>query len=185
MGAVSLLRHRLSLELPPPRGTLHSAIRSLAEKTWSHPVTRRDVRFTPVTIARWYYTARRQHDDPVHALRRAVRKDRGEISLAVSLAERLRLQYADHPHWTYQLHHDNLAASVQADPSLGRLPSYSTVKRYMQAHGWVRRPRPRPSQRPGEHAPKTDARRGRSAAMKPATSGRCGISISTTDRSRC
>ena len=150
MGAVSLLRHRLSLELPPPRRALHSAIRSLAEKTWSHPVTRRDVRFTVVTIARWYYTARRQHDDPVNALRRAVRKDRGEISLAVPLAERLQLQYGDHPHWTYQLHHDNLAAWVQADPSLGRLPSYSTIKRYMQAHGWVRRPRPRSHQRPGE-----------------------------------
>jgi putative transposase len=138
------------LSSPPPRGALQSAICSLAEKTWSHPVTRRDVRFTAVTIARWYYTARRQHDDPVNALRRAVRKDRGVISLAAPLAERLHLQYADHPHWTYQLHHDNLAASVQADPSLGRLPSYSTVKRYMQAHGWARRPRPRSHQRPGE-----------------------------------
>ena len=98
-------------------------------------MTRRDVRFTAVTIARWYYTARRQHDDPVNALRRAVRKDRGVISLAAPLAERLQLQYADHPHWTYQLHHDNLAASVQADPSLGRLPSYSTVKTLHAAHG--------------------------------------------------
>jgi putative transposase len=138
------------LSSPPPRGALHCAIRALAEKTWSHPVTRRDVRFTAVTIARWYYTARRQHDDPVKALRRAVRKDRGKISLATLLAERLRLQYEDHPHWTYQLHHDNLAAWVETDPSLGKLPSYSTIKRFMQAHGWVRRPRPRPSQRPGE-----------------------------------
>ena len=40
--------------------------------------------------------------------------------------------------------------SVKADPSLGRLPSYSTVKRYMQAHGLVRRPRLRPGGRPGE-----------------------------------
>ena len=39
---------------------------------------------------------------------------------------------------------------MKADPSLGRLPSYSTVKRYMQAHGLVRRPRLRPSNRPGE-----------------------------------
>ena len=60
------------------------------------------------------------------------------------------LQYRDHPDWSYQLHYDNLAALVKADPSLGRLPSYSTVKRYMQAHGLVRRPRLRPGARPGE-----------------------------------
>jgi hypothetical protein len=28
---------------------------------------------------------------------------------------------------------------VNANPSLGRLPSYSTVKRYMQAHGRLTR----------------------------------------------
>ena len=138
------------LSSPAARGALQGAIRSLAEKTWSHPVTGRDVHFSAVTIARWYYTARRQRDDPVTALRRAVRKDRGAISLAAGLVERLHRQYGDHPDWSYQLHHDNLAALVKADPSLGRLPSYSTVKRAMQAYGWVRRPRLRPSARPGE-----------------------------------
>jgi putative transposase len=39
---------------------------------------------------------------------------------------------------------------VKADPLLGRLPSYSTVKRFMQTHGWARRPKLRPSGRPGE-----------------------------------
>ena len=65
------------------------------------------------------------------------------------------LQYRDHPHWSYQLHYDNLAALVKADPSLGPLRSYSTVRRYMQAHGLVRKPRPQPNERPGE------ARRGK------------------------
>src|ERR1700722_7749059 len=65
------------LSSPSARGTLQGAIRSLAEKTWSHPVTGRDVHFAAVTIERWYYMARRQHDDPVGALRRAVRKDCG------------------------------------------------------------------------------------------------------------
>ena len=138
------------LSSPPARGALQTAIHSLAQKTWSHPVTGRDVQFAADTIARWYYTASRQPDDPVGALRRAVRKDCGEISLAASLAQRLQLQYRDHPHWSYQLHYDNLAASARADPSLGRLPSYSTVKRYMQAHGWLRKPGLRLSQRPGE-----------------------------------
>ena len=101
--------------------------------------------FAAVTIERWYYAARRGRDDPVGALRRAVRKDRGKISLAAALAERLILQYRDHPHWSYQLHYDNLAALVKADPSLGRLPSYSTIKRYMQAHGLANKPRLRPS----------------------------------------
>jgi putative transposase len=134
----------------PARGALQAAIRSLAEKTWTHPVTGRDVRFADVTIARWYYTARRQRDDPVSALRRAVRKDRGKVSLAAEFAERLVLQYSEYPHWSYQLHYDNLAALVKGDLALGPLRSYSTVKRYMQAHGLVKKPRLRPSERSGE-----------------------------------
>jgi putative transposase len=132
------------------RGALSTAIRSLAEKTWSHPVTGCDVRFAGITIARWYYTARRQHSDPVTALRRAVRNDCGKISLTAALIDRLVRQYGDHPHWSYRLHYDNLAALVKADPALGTLRSYSTVKRYMQAHRLVRKPRVRSSERPGE-----------------------------------
>src|SRR5271165_1229642 len=140
----------LLLSSPPARGTLQSAIRSLAAMTWAHPVTGRDVRLSAVTIERWYYMARRKDDDPVSALRRAVRKDCGKFSLSAAVAERLLLQYRDHPHWSYQLHYDNLAALVKADPLLGPLRSYSTVKRYMQAHGLVRKPRPQPKGRPGE-----------------------------------
>jgi putative transposase len=136
------------LSSPPTRGTLGRALRALAEKTWSHPVTGRDFHVAPGTIARWYYMALRQPDDPVGVLRRAVRKDCGRISLAPAVAERLHLQYQNHPDWSYQLHHDNLTALLKADPSLGQLRSYSTVKRYMQAHGLVCRPRP--SGRPGE-----------------------------------
>ena len=92
--------------------------------------------------------ALRQPDDPVGALRPAVRSDCGKISLAPAVAERLCLQYRNHPDWSYQLHYDNLAVLVDADPSLGELRSYSTVKRYMQARGLLRRPRP--GGRPGE-----------------------------------
>src|SRR5277367_5611029 len=107
------------LSSPPARGMLKTAIRDLAAKTWSHPVTGRDVHFTAVTIERWYYMARRQHDDPVGALRRAVRKDCGTVTLSVVVAERLMLQYHNYPHWSYQLHYDNLAALVSADPAFG------------------------------------------------------------------
>src|SRR5262245_21475524 len=104
----------LLLSSPPTRGGLQAAIDSLAQKTWSHPVTGRDIRFAAVTIARWYYAARQGRDDPVGALRRAVRNDRGKIFMPAALAERLVLQYREYPHWSYQLHYDNLAALVKA-----------------------------------------------------------------------
>jgi putative transposase len=138
------------LSSPPDRGALKTAIRSLAEKTWCHPITGRDVRFSAVTIERWYYLAQRGGDDPVAVLRRAVRKDRGKVTLPSALAQRLLLQYRNHSHWSYQLHYDNLAALVKADPALGPVRSYSTIRRYMQAHGWVPRPRLQAGGRPGE-----------------------------------
>jgi putative transposase len=138
------------LSSPPARGSLQTAIHSLADKTWAHPITGREVRFADVTIARWYYTARRQHDDPLAALRRALRKDCGKISLAAALAEQLHVQYSDHPHWSYQLHYDNLVALVKANPNFGPLRSYSTIKRYMRAHGLVKKSRPHCRERPGE-----------------------------------
>jgi putative transposase len=138
------------LSSPPAPRALKSAIQLLADKIWSHPVSGRNVQFAAATIERWYYAARRRHDDPVGALRRAVRKDRGKISLAASLAGRLILQHRDHPDWSYQLHFDNLAALVKGEPALGRLPSYSTIKRYMQARGLAKKPRAPSHQRPGE-----------------------------------
>ena len=39
------------LSSPPARGALQAAIRSLAQKTWAHPVTGRDVRVAAGTIA--------------------------------------------------------------------------------------------------------------------------------------
>jgi transposase InsO family protein len=79
-----------------------------------------------------------------------VRKDRGQIALAAPLAQRLILQHQDHPDWSYQLHYDNLAALVTVEPALGRLPSYATIKRYMQAHGLVKQPRLAAQQCPGQ-----------------------------------
>jgi transposase InsO family protein len=137
------------LAAPPGRGELKAAIQALAEKVWTHPVTGRDVQYSATTIEHWYYKARNEEDDPVRVLQRAIRKDSGKISLGPKLAEHLRMQYRDHPHWTYQLHYDNLASAAKADPSLAPLCSYSTVKRYMQASGMVRKRRP-PKLRPGE-----------------------------------
>jgi hypothetical protein len=138
------------LSSPPERGQLKAALRALAEKTWTHPVSGAQVRFSVVTIERWYYTAQRAKDDPVGVLRRAVRSDCGKVTLAPALAEHLRKQYHEHPHWSYQLHYDNLAARVKADATLGPLRAYVTVRRYMQAHGMPRKPRSAPHGRPSE-----------------------------------
>ena len=137
------------LSSPPAHGELKAALEALAGKTWTHPAHGREVHFSAVTIERWYYKARREKDDPVGVLRRALRKDCGKVSLPPRLAERLFAQYEAHKHWTYQLHYDNLGAAAKADPSLGTPGSYSTVRRYMQAHGMVRKPRA-PKGTPGE-----------------------------------
>ena len=138
------------LASPPPRGELQTALRTLAARTWTHPIEGREVRFSFVTIERWFHKARREKDDPVGVLRRVVRKDCGKVTLPPAIIRELVRQYREHRHWSYQLHYDNLKALVKADPTLGSLRSYSTVRRYMQTHGLVRQPRL--SGRPGEVA---------------------------------
>lgn len=138
------------LSAPPARGELKTALESLAAKTWRHPVTGREVRFAAKTLERWFYRARQERDDPVGVLRRAVRKDCGKVSLKPELIECLANQYHDYPHWTYQLHYDNLQALVKAEAKLGPLQSYSTLRRYMVARGLLRKPRLKPKKHPGE-----------------------------------
>ena len=112
-------------------------------------MTGQHVQYAATTIERWYYKARNAQDDPVGVLQRAVRKDSGKVTIGPKLAEHLRTQYGDHPHWSYQLHYDNLASAVKANTSLDRLCSYSTVKRFMQKHGMLRKRR-HPKGRAGE-----------------------------------
>ena len=137
------------LSAPPGRGELKAAIKSLAEKIWTHPVSGQEVQYAASTIEHWYYKAKDAREDPVRALQRAVRKDSGRVSVGPKLTDHLLAQYRDRPHWSYQLHYDNLASAVKADPSLAPLGSYSTIKRFMQARGMVRKRRP-PKGRPGE-----------------------------------
>jgi transposase InsO family protein len=140
------------LSSPPARGQVKRSIEELAAKIWTHPVDGRQVQFSSVTIERWYYKARRQNQDPVRSLRRAVRKDRGKVSMSPGLAAYLLTQYKQYRYWSYRLHYDNLAAAAKAEPSLGQVPSYSTVRRYMKAHGMLRRLRPSPSRAGQERA---------------------------------
>ena len=127
------------LAAPPPRGELQAALAALAERSWLHPVSGAPTRFGVSTIERWYTQARRATVDPVGALRRKVRRDAGQRSaLGEALKPVLLTQYAAHKAWSYVLHHDNLAAEVRADVKLGPLPSYSTLRRFMQATGLVK-----------------------------------------------
>lgn len=136
------------LAAPPEDGELHEALDKLTAKTWNHPMTGLPVRFGFSTVERWYYQARHA-PDPVDTLRRKRRNDAGHTRrVCVTLGQRLRVQYKDHPGWTVQLHYDNLSAAIAEDPSLGELPSYSTLRRYMKAQGLHRRRKPK-RQTPG------------------------------------
>lgn len=141
------------LSAPPAAGELGQELTRLAGKLWRHPVSGEPVRFARSTIERWYYLARAETKDPVGVLRRRVRSDAGRArGVSLELAQAIRTQYREHPSWSYQLHTDNLRILVEQHPELGSLPSYSTVRRWMKAHGLVkkkRRRRGRPP-KPGE-----------------------------------
>ena len=137
------------LAAPPRRGELRAAIERQAKKTWKHPSTGELVSFGVSTVERWYYAAKNEPRDPVAVLRRKVRKDAGEQpSMGAKLRLVLTAQYREHPGWTKQLHYDNLLARAKQDASVGSVPSYTTVRRYMDVKGMVRK-RP-PSRRKTE-----------------------------------
>jgi transposase InsO family protein len=130
------------LAAPPARGELKDELQRLAAKSWRHPVSGQWVRFGLSTIERWYYRAVAEARDPVSALSRKIREDQGSYpSLSRELREALFVQYRGHPSWSYQLHHDNLVALAESRPALGPVPSAGTVRRFMQAHGLLKRPR--------------------------------------------
>jgi len=129
------------LASPPKEGELGAALAALASKTWVHPITNEPRTFAYATIESWYYTARGQRD-PLRALARKVRADSGALrAISQQLRDALKRQYDEHPGWTYILHYENLKILIERDPSLGTLPSYRTLRRYMKATGMVRRKR--------------------------------------------
>src|SRR6185503_13448570 len=74
--------------------------------------------------------------------------------------EKVREQHKAHPGWSYQLHHDNLVALGKTDTSLGALPAYGTLRRFMKDEGLFRHRRQR--QRRGERETPIVARETRS-----------------------
>ena len=138
------------LAAPPAKGELGKALEELAAKTWRHPITKAPSTWAPSTIERWYYEAKHAPVDPVGALRRKLRKDIGRVfALGEALQAKLVAQYRDHKSWSVQLHRDNLAVLAEEDPTLGRAPSYSTVRRFLRQHGLDRRRQLGPRGSPG------------------------------------
>jgi putative transposase len=53
----------------------------------------------------------------------------------------LLAQYAAHKSWSAKLHHDNLVALAEKRADLRPVPSYSTLRRFLKAHGLDKRRR--------------------------------------------
>jgi transposase InsO family protein len=126
------------LASPPEAGQLAGRIAELSSRSWKHPTTGEAIRFSAKTIERMYYQARGEAD-PLRALERKVPKHAGtHPSMSAGLMAALECQYRQHPGWSYQLHHDNLAVLVKEDPSIGPMVGYATVCRYLKDHGLLR-----------------------------------------------
>ena len=125
------------LAAPAPRGELKERLVQLSQQVWRHPVHAGDIRFGVSTLERWLALARRT-PDPSAMLATVPRRDAGHVrSIDEALGAAIRVQYANHPKWTIQLHYDNLVAAAQGTPTPTPtpLPSYATVLRYFRAQG--------------------------------------------------
>ncbi len=129
------------LAAPPPEGELQATLRSLAAKSWRHPLTGKEIGFGVSTLERWYYAAK-SAADPVAALKNRLRDDVGRFpSLSPRAIEVLGAQYREHPGWTMQLHVDNLRVALAGSDVA--VPSYPTIRRYLIAQGMFRQARPK------------------------------------------
>jgi len=137
---------------PLPRGELEEALRELSNSSWCHPITGEPVRYGFSTIQRWYYRCLKDSGSPVAVLSQKLRKDKGRSrKLDERLKERIEAQYRQHPSWSYRLHTDNIRAASEADYRAEELPSYATVRRYMQSCGLFKEKRRRGGDRAGAH----------------------------------
>ena len=175
------------LAAPPARGALRAALERLAAQSWRHPITRRAgqlrvphdravVLRRPQRDAR---SGRRAAPAPAQGRRPAARRLRARCSC--SCATSIRRTRAGAISSTL----DNLAVLIAEDPTLGPLPSYATLRRYMTAQGLrpgAARAGPGHAGRPS--APRTGASTSRCGASRRSTCTGSGIWTSTTARAR-
>lgn len=139
------------LAAPPEPGELAAKLAELAAGSYRHPTSGAPLRVSEKSIERWYYRSR-SAADPVAALARQVPGHAGtHPAMPAKATAALEAQYRQHPRWSVQLHYDNLVALAREDGSLGRVPSYSTVRRFMKQQGFLRyRRKPRAAKDNGE-----------------------------------
>lgn len=126
---------------PPPKGKLMEALRALAAQSWPHPETGEPVTFSVSTLQRWFHAARGK-DNATGVLRRKVRKDLGiQASMSEALQQALRELYSRNTNWSAHLLHKNLKALARKRSDLGPVPSYWTVRRFLEATGMFKRRR--------------------------------------------
>jgi len=131
------------LASPPEPGELGKQLKQLAGRRYQHPCKDELVTFGASTIERWYYKAL-NGNDPVGDLDRKPRSDLGrKTALSEQMLLELGKQYCNFPHWSYQLHTDNILALIEEKPELGTPPSYSSVRRRMKERGWYKKKSPR------------------------------------------
>lgn len=128
------------VQSPPRDGELQAALRALAARSWRHPETGLDTQFGFSTIERWYYECRNV-TDPLAALRNQVRKDIGSFpSFSPEARKALQELYECNPSWNAQLLHDNLEVVLKEMAGQEIIcPSYPSVRRYLKAHGLIRK----------------------------------------------
>ena len=137
------------LASPPPRGQLQDELKALEQRYWQHPLTQKRVRFVFSTIEDWYYRAKRARHSPGKALETKLRQDHGQFRALTDPVKRaIEELHQSHSGWTHQLHYDNLLI-IAIRQSLGKIPSYATVRRYRQARGFLRIKKPRNADRAG------------------------------------
>ena len=138
------------LSAPPNERELRQRIQELSKNYWEHPLSHEKVQFSFSTIERWYYQSKNQDKDPVGVLRRKIRRDSGcTFSISQDIKNWVQIQYRQHPSWSVQLHYDHLKLELLENPSLGMLPSYRSLTRYMRAVGNRKKARARSPHSPG------------------------------------
>lgn len=131
------------LASPPGPGELGKQIKQLAGREYQHPYKDKLITFGASTIERWYYKAL-NGTNPVGDLKRKPRSDLGKkTALSEQALIELGKQYRNFPHWSYQLHTDNLLVLIEERPELGPPPSYASVRRRMKERGWHKKKSPR------------------------------------------
>ncbi len=128
---------------PPERGQLKKKLRALGEKIWLNPITGEPLRISSTSIERWFYRARKHHQNPIESLADKTRADWGiSRNMDACLAESWNELYQKHPCWSYTLLYDNFIALMKTRDPSAKVPSYSTMHRYSLRVGRLRQRKP-------------------------------------------